>query len=61
VEKDDKVGLFAPVGHGTIDWKRIFAAARIGGMTHFFIEEDWCEEPPLEAVKISYTYLHSLT
>ena len=60
-EKDDKMGMFAPVGHGTIDWKRIFAAAPTGGMKHFFIEQDWCEQPPLEAVKMSYTYLHSLT
>ncbi len=29
-EKDDKKGMFAPVGHGTIDWKRIFAAAPKG-------------------------------
>ena len=55
------MGMFAPVGHGTIDWKRIFAAAPTGGMKHFFIEQDWCEQPPLEAVKMSYTYLHSLT
>jgi sugar phosphate isomerase/epimerase len=61
VEKDDKMGMFAPVGHGTIDWKRIFAAAPTGGMKHFFIEQDWCEQPPLEAVKMSYTYLHNLT
>jgi sugar phosphate isomerase/epimerase len=61
LEKDDKMGLFAPVGHGTIDWKRIFAAAPTGGMTHFFIEQDWCEQPPLVAVKMGYTYLHSLT
>ena len=25
---DAKMGVFAPVGQGTIDWKRIFAAAR---------------------------------
>ena len=61
VEKDDKMGMFAPVGHGVIDWKRIFAAAPTGGLKHFFIEQDWCEQPPLEAVKMSYTYLHSLT
>lgn len=61
VEKDDKMGMFAPVGQGVINWKRIFAAAPTGGMKHFFIEQDWCEQPPLEAVRISYTYLHNLT
>jgi sugar phosphate isomerase/epimerase len=60
-EKDDKMGMFAPVGQGTIDWKRIFEASTTGGMKHYFIEQDWCEQPPLEAVKMSYTYLHSLT
>jgi sugar phosphate isomerase/epimerase len=60
-EYDPKVGLFAPVGQGTIDWKRIFAAAGTGGMKHFFVEQDECEQPPLEAVKMSYEYLHSLT
>ncbi len=60
-EMDARMGLFAPVGHGTIDWKRIFAAAPTGGMKHFFIEQDYCEQPPLEAVRMSYEYLHSLT
>ena len=60
-EKDDVMGMFAPVGHGTIDWKRIFAAAPTGGMKHFFVEQDWCEQPPLEAVKMSYEYLHGLS
>jgi sugar phosphate isomerase/epimerase len=57
---DDKMGLFAEVGRGTIDWKRIFAAAPQGGMKHFFVEQDFCERPPLESIKISYEYLHNL-
>jgi len=59
-ELDAKLGLFAPVGHGTIDWKRIFAAARRGGMQHYYVEEDYCEQPPIEAVKMSYDYLSKL-
>ncbi len=59
-ELDPKVGLFAPVGQGTIDWKRIFAGAREGGMQHYYVEEDYCEQPPLEAVKMSYDYLSKL-
>jgi sugar phosphate isomerase/epimerase len=57
---DAKMGLFAPVGQGTIDWKRIFAAAPQGGMKHYFVEQDYCEIPPLEAIKISYDYLSKL-
>lgn len=59
-ELDPKMGLFAPVGQGTIDWKRIFAAARQGGMQHYYVEQDYCEQPPLEAVKASYDYLSKL-
>jgi len=59
-ELDAKIGLFAPVGHGTIDWTRIFKAAREGGMEHYYVEQDYCEQPPLEAVKMSYDFLHKL-
>jgi len=59
-ELDARKGLFAPVGHGTIDWKRIFAGSREGGMEHYFVEQDYCEQPPLEAVKMSYQYLSQL-
>ena len=60
-EFDAKMGLFAEVGKGTTDWKRIFTAAPQGGMKHFFVEQDYCEVPPLESIKISYEYLHNLT
>ena len=59
-ELDAKMGLFAPVGHGTIDWTRIFKAAREGGMEHYYVEQDYCEQPPLEAVKMSYDFLRKL-
>ena len=60
-EFDARMGLFTEVGKGTIDWKRIFAAAPQGGMKYFFVEQDYCEVPPLESIKISYEYLHHLT
>ena len=41
-ELDAKMGLFAPVGRGTIDWTRIFKAARNGGMQHYYVEQDYC-------------------
>ena len=59
-ELDAKMGLFAPVGSGSIDWKRIFEAAKVGGMEHYYVEQDYCEIPPLEAVKTSYQYLDRL-
>ena len=59
-ELDARMGLFAPVGQGTIDWKRICTAAKQGGMQHYYVEQDYCEQPPLQAVKISYEYLRKL-
>lgn len=59
-ELDAKMGLFAPVGQGTIDWKRIFANAKQAGVEHYYVEQDYCEIPPLEAIKISYQYLDKL-
>jgi len=52
---------FAPVGRGIIDWKRIFKAAPKGGMKYYFVEQDQCELPAFEAIRISYEYLHKLT
>ena len=59
-EFDARMGEFAEVGKGTINWKRIFAAAPQGGMKHFFVEQDYCEIPPLESIEVSYEYLHKL-
>jgi sugar phosphate isomerase/epimerase len=59
-ELDDRMGLFAEVGQGTIDWKRIFAAAPKGGLKYYFVEQDYCERPPLESIKMSYEYLSKL-
>ena len=43
-----------PVGEGTLDWKKIFAAAKIGGIKNYFVEMD------LEKMRASIPYLHQL-
>jgi sugar phosphate isomerase/epimerase len=43
-----------PIGQGSIDWKKLFAAARKSGIRNYFVEMD------MEALKASYSYLHSL-
>ena len=43
-----------PVGQGTLDWNRIFTAAKTGGVKNYFVEMDW----PL--MKASVPYLHHL-
>jgi sugar phosphate isomerase/epimerase len=49
------------IGRGIIDWKGIFAAAPRGGVKHYFIEQEPpFERPALEAVRLSYEWLHTL-
>lgn len=43
-----------PVGQGTLDWKKIFAAAKTGGIENYFVEMD------LDKMKASVPYLRSL-
>jgi sugar phosphate isomerase/epimerase len=45
---------FAEVGLGSINFQRIFDAKKTAGMTHYFVEQDVCKRPPLEAIAISY-------
>lgn len=48
-----------PVGSGTIDFKRIFAAAKKSGMKHFFVEHDMPEDP-FGSITSSYNYLKGI-
>lgn len=57
---DTKPAEFAEVGRGTINWKRIFAAAPLGGVKHYFVEQDFCAGSPLDSIKISFDYLQGL-
>ena len=59
--EDSRPGAFTEVGQGVIDWKKIFKAAREGGMKHFYVEQDECDRDSLESAKISYTYLDNLS
>jgi sugar phosphate isomerase/epimerase len=42
------------VGQGVVDWKKLFAAAKAGGIRNYFVEVD------LDDMKASYPYLHNL-
>lgn len=52
---------FAEVGTGSIDFQRIFDARKTAGMTHYFVEQDVCKRPPLEAIAISYKNVQKLS
>ncbi len=55
VKDMDEQGRFAPVGKGTIDFKRILAHKELSGMQYYFVEQDMTFDglEPLEAIKIS--------
>jgi sugar phosphate isomerase/epimerase len=43
-----------PVGQGTLDWRKIFSAAKTGGIRNYFVEMD------LPLMKASVPYLRHL-
>jgi sugar phosphate isomerase/epimerase len=43
-----------PIGTGSIDWKKLFAAAKTGGIKNYFVEMDW------DLMQASVPYLHKL-
>lgn len=51
---------FAPVGEGKIDWPKIFAHVGEAGTKHIYVEQDKCNMPPMDAIKISFNYLKHL-
>lgn len=42
------------VGKGEVDWKKLFSAAKTGGVKNYFVEL------PMDMLEPSYTYLHQL-
>ena len=49
-----KTKKIEPVGQDTLDWKKIFSAAKTGGIKNYFVEMD------LEMMKASVPYLRGL-
>jgi sugar phosphate isomerase/epimerase len=43
-----------PVGQGDLDWKKVFAAAKVGGIKNYFVEMN------LDSMKASVPYLRQL-
>lgn len=52
-------GEMTNVGQGSIDWKRIFANADKGGVTHYIVEHD-NPKAPLDDLGSSYAYVRDL-
>lgn len=49
-----KTRKIVPVGQGTLDWKKIFAAAKTGGVQNYFVEME------LRMMQLSVPYLRRL-
>jgi sugar phosphate isomerase/epimerase len=45
------------VGQGTIDWKKIFRAGKLGGVEHVFVENDEAKDQ-IDSIKRRYKYLN---
>lgn len=56
VKDMDEQGRFAPVGKGTIDFKRILTKKEVSGMLYYMVEQDMTFDglQPLEAINISH-------
>ena len=50
------------IGRGSVDWQRLFTAAKKARVRHYFVEQEppFDEMPPFDALKVSYAYLHDL-
>ena len=51
----------AELGQGSIDYKRIFEAAKGGKIEHAFIEQEQYDMPVLDALRIDAEYWRKLT
>ncbi len=53
-------GQIAEVGSGNLDWPRIIHAADIAGCRWLIVEQDTCPGDPVESLRRSWDYLHTL-
>lgn len=51
--RDRKI-VFAEVGEGNLNWKRIIESCKTVGIEWLIVEQDVCERSPLDSVQISY-------
>jgi sugar phosphate isomerase/epimerase len=52
--------FFTEVGKGVVDFRRVFAQASLGGIRHYFVEQDETPGPAIDSARESYQYLQSL-
>lgn len=53
---------FTEIGSGSVDWRRVFEAAKKAQLEEYFVEQGPpFERPPLESARISHDYLRGLS
>lgn len=52
----------AELGHGTVDYRPIFAAGAKAGLQHYFVEQEgpFARMSPIEAARVDYDYLRAI-
>jgi sugar phosphate isomerase/epimerase len=55
-----KERVAAELGHGSIDYKPIFAAANRNDIKHYFVEQEAFDMAPMQALKIDADYMRNL-
>ena len=54
---DETAEHFTEIGNGTINWRAILSEANKNHVQHLFVEQDSCDRPPIDSVRISYQNL----
>lgn len=49
--------VFAEIGNGNLNWKKIIAAAEKSGCEWFIVEQDTCPGDPFDSLKRSFEYI----
>ena len=59
ISAEEKKPDFREIGYGTLDWKRIIAAAENSGCQWFIVEQDTCPGDPFDSLKMSFDFIKS--
>jgi sugar phosphate isomerase/epimerase len=62
INQDSGAPVPTELGRGSIDYRRIFAAANKARIRAYYVEQEppFTEMPALDAIKIDYDYLKTL-
>jgi sugar phosphate isomerase/epimerase len=58
IDTENKV-VFAAVGAGNLNWKKIIATAEKSGCEWFIVEQDTCPGDPFESLKESFEFIRN--